>query len=39
MGAVENYRAGVDNFCKEEFGVSAGDACRLAMRNEYRKIW
>ena len=39
MGAVENYRAGVSNFCKREFGTDVGDACRMAMRNEYKKVW
>lgn len=39
MGAVENYRAGVNNFCKREFGVEAGDACRMEMRNKYKEIW
>ncbi len=39
MGAVENYRAGVNNFCRREFGVEAGDACRMEMRNKYKEIW
>jgi len=39
MGAVENYRAGVNNFCKREFGVEAGDACRMEMRNRYKDVW
>lgn len=37
--ASERYRAGMQNFCQENFGTSDLDACRTAMRNEYKQPW
>jgi len=39
MGAVENYRASMSDFCKREFNVDIGDACRLEMKHQYRAAW
>lgn len=35
----ENYKAGMERFCKREFGVDIGDACRMALKNAYKGAW
>lgn len=39
MAVYDRYAAGVNNFCQNNFGVPAGDECRMELRNQYKRAW
>jgi len=39
MAATDRYRSGMSRFCKREFGVDIGDACRDALSEGYKDQW
>jgi len=39
MGAVENYKAGVQHFCEREFGTGNLSECRLRIKDAYKGAW